>query len=125
MISEERIDLLAAYFNYPAEDIRQFLAHEPGDNSPFGWVRLFNFNQQPRLEGRYIEYCFLTRKGRFLRLLDLTTSSVDVREAAHYIDSVEPVEDEIDIIWDENKPTKQFYLISDYCPPLYCGTENA
>jgi hypothetical protein len=124
MISEARIKLLAEYFNFPIEDIRYFLSYEPSDNTKFGWVR-FLLLQQIQSEGsRYIEYCFLSRKGRFMRLLDERTSSVDVREAAQYIDSVEPADEELDIIWNEHNPTKQFYLIKNYCPPLYCGRES-
>jgi hypothetical protein len=82
MISEARIKLLAEYFNFPIEDIRYFLSHEPSDNAKFGWVRFFLLQQIQRDGSRYIEYCFLSRKGRFMRLLDEVTSSVDVREAA-------------------------------------------
>jgi hypothetical protein len=60
-----------------------------------------------------------------MRLLDERTSSVDVREAAQYIDSVEPADEELDIIWNEHNPTKQFYLIKNYCLPLYCGRESS
>lgn len=125
MISEERIKLLAEYFNFPIADIRQFLSHEPSYNTKFGWIKYLLLEQKQREGSNYIEYCFLSRKGRFMRLLDERTSSVDVREAAQHIDSVEPEHEELDIVWDENTSTKQFYLIKDYCPPLYCGANRS
>ena len=124
MISEVRIKLLAEYFNFPIADIRYFLTHDPSDNTKFGWIKYLLLEQKQREESNYIEYFFLSRKGRFMRLLDERTSSVDVREAAQHIDSVEPENEELDIIWDETKQTKQFYLIKDYCPPLYCGSNS-
>ena len=89
------------------------------------YIHFLFLAEKHRENSDYVEYCLITRKGRFLRLLDEVTSSVDIREAAQYIDSVEPEDDELEIIWDEQKPTKQYYLIKDYCPPLYCGRESS
>ena len=124
MISEKRIRLIAEHFNFPVEDIKYFLTHEPSENAKFGWIKFLFLSEKYREDRGYVEYCLLTRKGRFMRLLDEVTSSVDIREAAAYIDSVEPPDEELEIIWDEQKPTKQFYLIKDYCPPLYCGSNQ-
>lgn len=125
MISEDRIKLLAEYFNYPIEYIRHFISHEPENDKKFAWIRFLFLDQKRREGSNYVEYCLITRKGRFMRLLDEINSSVDIREAAQYIDSVEPEDDELEIIWNEQKPTKQYYLIGDYCPPLYCGRESS
>lgn len=121
MISEERINLLADYFKYPIEYIRHFLSHSPEDDPQFTWVRFLFLSEKIKEGGNHVEYCMISRNGRFMRLLDEVSSTVDIREAAEYIDSVEPQEEELDIIWDEQKPAKQFYLIKDYCPPLHCG----
>ncbi len=125
MISEARIKLLAQYFSYPIKYIRHFVSHEPAQDKQFTRVRFLMLGEKLRTDIGYVEYCLITRKGRFMRLLDEVTSSVDIREAADYIDSVEPADIELEIIWDEQLTTKQYYLIRDYCPPLYCGNKQS
>lgn len=123
-MNEEKINFLAEYFNYPIEYIRHFLTHEAANDPQMTFIHFLFLAEKRKENSHYVEYCLLSRKGRFLRLLDEITSSVDIREAAQYIDSVEPEDDELEIIWDGNLSTKQYYLIRDYCPPLYCGTER-
>lgn len=113
MIDEEKINFLSEYFNFPFDYIQQFL-----ENSTVQFL----FLKEKRIEGsKFVEFCLLTKKGRFLRLLDHVNSSVDIREAAQYIDSIESENSELEINWDGQLSNKQYYLILDYCPPLYCG----
>jgi len=121
MINEERIKLLAEYFRYPIEYIRHFISHEPAEDLQFTRIRFLMLGEKLRPDIQYVEYCLITRNGRFMRLLDEVTSCVDIREAADYIDSVEPADSELEIIWDGQLTNRQYYLIKDYCPPLYCG----
>ena len=125
MISEERIKLIADTFFLSVENIKEFL-RPPRNEEETRFARFrFMFLAERRKEGSpYIEYCLLSKQGRFIRLLDEVSSSVDIREAAYHIISVEPEAEELDIVWDENYPTKQYYLIRDYCPPLYCGPDR-
>lgn len=111
-----------AYFNYPIEIIQQFLEKKDENDSSISNVQ-FLFLKEKRIEGsNFVEYCLLTKKGRFMRLLDHVNSSVDIREAAQYIDSIEAENEELETIWDGQISNKQFYLILDYCPPLFCGS---
>lgn len=112
MIDENKIRGLAEYFNFPVEIIQEFLLYS---------TIQFLFLKEKRIEEtNFIEFCLLTKKGRFMRLLDHINSSVDIREAAQHIDSVEDDVKEFEIYWDGQFSNKQYYLILDYCPPLYC-----
>jgi hypothetical protein len=120
MITLDKLKLLAEYFYFPIEEIQSFFIRNR-ENDPK--VVHFLFLYEKRLENNpFIEYCLLTKNGRFIRLLDHINSSVDIREAARYIDSVVPQDEELEIVWDGQLSNKQYYLILDYCPPLYCGS---
>ena len=121
MLTEEKIILLAEYFRFPLEVIREFLLPETPSEPKLHFIKFLILEQKRSEEGTFIDYSLLTREGRFMRLRDEISSTVDIREAAAYIDSVEPEVDDLEIIGDGNISTKQFYLIKYYCPPLYCG----
>lgn len=120
MIEVERLKLISEQFYYPIEEIQSFIIRNQ-QNDPK--VVRFLFLSEKRLENSsFMEYCLLTKGGRFMRLLDHVNSSVDIREAAKYIDSVELQDKDLEIVWDGQLSNKQYYLILDYCPPLYCGS---